>query len=62
MRINNCPDVCARAYWQRDDAMSDALGCERGQWNCPYRFGVDYGAAIVNGEVNCVHSRSKEER
>lgn len=59
--IKNCPDVCARAVWHHDQLMSEIHGEERGQYNCPYHFGVDYFAAIQNGVVHCKHLKPKED-
>jgi hypothetical protein len=58
LEIEYCPAVCARAEWHADD-MFPNVG-RGGQHNCPYHFGVDYFAAILNGEVNCKHLKRKE--
>ena len=60
LKIENCPDVCERAKWYRDpltDVFND--GRERGQYNCPYHFGVTYQAAIINGKPLCKHLKRK---
>ena len=54
--IRKCPDVCARAKWYADPVFEG-----RGNYNCPYRFGVDYAAAIIDGKVNCKHFKQKDE-
>ncbi len=41
--------------------MSDLHGEERGQHNCPYHFGVDHQAAIIDGKVLCKHLKRKED-
>lgn len=46
--IENCPDVCERAYWYADPVFEG-----KGQHNCPHRYGVTYAAAIIDGRVNC---------
>ena len=54
----NCPEVCARAWWTEDKAFAHVgLG---GQWNCPYRYGVTYASAMVDGQRNCEHLKLKE--
>lgn len=53
--VEFCPNVCALAKWHADPVF-DGLG----QHNCPYRYGVTHAAAIVNGQVTCVHFRPKE--
>lgn len=60
LEIKYCPAVCARAEWTTDPLSIEIYGEERGQHNCPYHFGVDYFAAILNGEVNCKHLKRKE--
>ena len=59
MRIERCPDVCGRAYWQRDDALQN-VG-KGGQWNCPSRLGGDSAAAVIDGRVRCEHFKRKED-
>jgi len=61
LRIENCPDVCERAYWQRDDYFSELSGRERGQYNCPHHYGVTYAAAIIDGKINCEHFKRKKK-
>ena len=56
MRIEWCRDVCALPWWQQDPVFP-----ELGQHNCPYRFGVTYSAAVVDGEVRCPHFKRKED-
>lgn len=57
--IENCVDVCERPVWYRDALMSELHGEERGQHNCPYHFGVDHQAAIIDGKVMCKHLKRK---
>lgn len=54
--IEKCPDVCARAYWYADPVFEG-----KGQWNCPYHYGVTYAAAVIDGRVNCEHFKRKED-
>ena len=61
LEIESCPDVCARAKWHRDPVMSEIHGEERGQFNCPYHFGVTYQAAIIDGKAMCKHLKRKED-
>ena len=55
MEIVNCPDACERAWWYPDPAFPPF-----GQYNCPYRYGVDHCAAIIDGKVRCKHFKRKK--
>lgn len=46
-------------FW--DDDRTEREFEESGNYNCPYRFGVDYAAAIIDGKVNCKHFKQKDE-
>ena len=56
MKIEKCPDVCARP-----ERYADPVFEGRGQHNCPYRFGVTYAAAIIDGEIKCEHLKRKKD-
>lgn len=58
--IESCPDVCERAKWYRDPVMSEIHGEDRGQYNCPYHFGVDHQAATIDGKVMCKHLKRRK--
>ena len=60
--IEKCPDACERAYYYHDEWYSELMGEERGQWNCPYHYGVTYAAATIDGKINCKHFKRKETR
>ena len=60
--IEKCPDVCERAYYCHDEWYSELMGDERGQWNCPYHYGITYAAAIIDGKINCKHFKRKVKR
>ena len=60
LSYEKCPEVCERAYYYHDEWYSELMGDERGQWNCPYHYGVTYAAAVLDGKVNCKHFKRKE--
>lgn len=60
LKLEYCPAVCERAKWHVDPLSTEIYGEERGQYNCPHHFGVDYFAAIQNGEVHCKYLKRKE--
>lgn len=56
MSEKRCRESCQHAYWQPDPVFGG------GQYNCPWRFGVTFARAEVEGKRLCPHFTERKLR